>query len=375
MREQDIYRQLQRHLDRMPVPFPATESGVELRILSALFTPEQARIALALSMVPETVPAIHRRLKREMSREALDAALGEMATRGLVNRTPGPRGPRYGKAVFVVGFYEAQVNRLTKTLERDVLQYFDEAFGKALHSHRTQQMRTVPLDRTIPQPDRVVGHHDDIVATVRRSEGPFAVMPCICAQGKDLVTDPCRQTGDREHCLTIGVAARAMVKRGVGRAISREEMIDFLERADRDGLVLQPQNVIDPLFVCCCCGCCCGVLTTAKKLARPAEYFNTNYYAEADAEACDECGTCATRCQMDAVSTVKGFSTVDRDRCIGCGLCVSTCSSGAMRLVRKADERRPPKDMARLYARMYRERYGALGLAAALGRSTLGIKV
>ena len=32
----------------MPVGFPATETGVELRLLKHLFTPEQARIALGL---------------------------------------------------------------------------------------------------------------------------------------------------------------------------------------------------------------------------------------------------------------------------------------------------------------------------------------
>jgi len=33
MADDELYRSLQRHLDRMPVPYPATESGVELRIL------------------------------------------------------------------------------------------------------------------------------------------------------------------------------------------------------------------------------------------------------------------------------------------------------------------------------------------------------
>jgi len=41
-----LYRQLQRHLDRMPVGFPATESGVEIRILRQIFTPEEAELAL-----------------------------------------------------------------------------------------------------------------------------------------------------------------------------------------------------------------------------------------------------------------------------------------------------------------------------------------
>ena len=56
----DLYRRLQQHLDRMPVPYPATESGVELRILQRLFSPEEARLALCLSMIPERVTVIRR---------------------------------------------------------------------------------------------------------------------------------------------------------------------------------------------------------------------------------------------------------------------------------------------------------------------------
>ena len=55
MEDAELYRALQRHLDRMPVPYPATESGVEIRILRRLFTPDEARLALSLSGIPETL--------------------------------------------------------------------------------------------------------------------------------------------------------------------------------------------------------------------------------------------------------------------------------------------------------------------------------
>ena len=38
----DVYTRLREHLDRLPAGFPATESGVELRILKRLFTPDEA---------------------------------------------------------------------------------------------------------------------------------------------------------------------------------------------------------------------------------------------------------------------------------------------------------------------------------------------
>ncbi len=388
MREDDIYRRLQRHLDRSAVPYPATESGVEIRILKRLFTATEARIVLALSMIPEPVGTVHRRVCRDVDRPQLSAILESLGDRGLITRVPGRSGARYAKAPLAVGFYEAQVDRLTPEFERDFLEYLDEKFGpEALLAGRTPQMRTVPVTRTIPVPERSVGRYDDLAAYVRSADGPFAVMNCICQQGKDLLAHPCAVGPNREHCLMFGLAARMFVERGHGRFVTREQMLDLLEQADRDGLVLQPQNTQKPLFACCCCGCCCGILTTAKKLPSPAAFFASNYEAAVDPEQCQECGTCATRCQMDAISTdgpadaahsaagaAKAGARVDAARCIGCGLCVTSCPSGALRLVAKPQRAVPPADTMKLYSQMYRERYGLTGLLAAVGRSMLGMK-
>jgi electron transport complex protein RnfB len=365
---------LQVHLDRMPVPFPATESGVEIRILQRLFTEQDARIALCLSAIPEALPAIQRRIRPAMPREALKAALESMAERGLIERHTTARAVKYGKSVFVIGIYERQVDRLTEDLERDILQYFDEAFGRAVHTSVTPQFRIVPVNRSVPI-ERQVARYDDIREFTRRSAGPFAVMHCLCRQGKDLVHEPCHQTNVRRNCLMFAEAAQAMVKQGPAHYISREEMLEFLAQADEEGLVLEVHNVENPIFVCCCCGCCCGVLTSAKKLPRPADYFRTNYYAEAEAARCEVCGACVPRCQMEAIQADDGPPRVDRTRCIGCGLCVTTCPSEAMRLVKKEAEVTPPKDMIALYGRMFRERYGAWGMARAAGRAVLGLKV
>ena len=285
---------------------------------------------------------------------------------------PAKRGVLYGKAPLVIGFYESQVNRLTPELQRDFERYGDEKFGAALAAH-TPQLRTVPVNQPIPF-ERVVGRYDDIRAFVRQSPGPFGVMNCICQQGKDLLGHSCKRTHDREHCLTIGLAAESLAGRGVARLITRDEMLEFLDRADREGLVVEPQNTQDPVFICCCCGCCCGVLTAAKKLPRPVSAFPTNYHAAVDASSCDACLVCEDRCQMGAIACEEGTAAVNLDRCIGCGLCVTTCPTGAMALVMTPGARVPPKDMGRLYGRMYRERFGTLAVAEAVARRLLGVK-
>jgi H+/Na+-translocating ferredoxin:NAD+ oxidoreductase subunit B len=373
MNGEEVYRALQRHLDRMPIPYPATESGVEIRILKRLFTPDEARLALQLSAIPETSNTIHRRVRGEMSREELSTRLDRLAEKGVIQKLPGKPGPRYGKMPLVLGMYEAQLNRLTPELERDVRSYFAEKFARELHGPRTPQMRTVPVHRAISV-ERAVATYDDIRKTVEAMPGPFAVIPCVCRQGRALTGQSCNQTNEPRNCLMLGMAAEMSVKQGFGRAVSKEEMLGFLEQADRDGLVLEPQNVVNPIFVCCCCGCCCGVLTTAKTLPKPAEFFQSDFVAVVDREKCQVCGTCSTRCQMDAIATDDGPPTVMEDRCIGCGLCVTTCPSEAMSLQSKVRRPPPPKDTVALYTKIFKERFGPVGALTAMAGHLVGRK-
>ena len=62
--EEEIYRHLQKHLDKQPVGYPATKSGAEIRILRKLFSPEEARLAMHLSYKPSPATHIHESVKR-----------------------------------------------------------------------------------------------------------------------------------------------------------------------------------------------------------------------------------------------------------------------------------------------------------------------
>ena len=371
---ENLYRRLQQHLDRMPVGFPATQSGVELRILERLFTAGEAEIALELSAVPEPAETVHRRLREKMSLEELQQRLEEMDAKGIILAHSSGGQKRYAKLIFAVGMYERQLKRLTPELELDSLQYFQEGFAQAFHTGKTTQMRIVPVNKRIAI-ERSVTTYDQIRAFVQSSPGPFAVIRCICRHGRDLVGESCKQTKLRDNCLLIGPAAHWAEESGTGRPATRGEMLDRLDQADEEGLVLQPENTRSPMFVCCCCGCCCGVLTSAKRLPNPAAYFSSNFYAMVSEDACEGCGTCELRCQMDAISSPEGKAVIERSRCIGCALCVTTCPSGALRLEAVEKPAVPPADTKALYLRMFRDRYGALGVARLGVKNALGMKV
>jgi hypothetical protein len=47
---QDVYSKLARHLDGLAPSFPPSESDVEIRLLSRLFTPKEAELVLQLTL-------------------------------------------------------------------------------------------------------------------------------------------------------------------------------------------------------------------------------------------------------------------------------------------------------------------------------------
>ncbi|MFX1258181.1 MAG: hypothetical protein ACFFAN_10000 [Promethearchaeota archaeon] len=84
---EDVYRELQQHLDNLQVRAPATESGVEIHILKHIFTPEEAKIATLLKFHWndfESLESIHERVKDKLglSLEELDNSLDNMVQAG-----------------------------------------------------------------------------------------------------------------------------------------------------------------------------------------------------------------------------------------------------------------------------------------------------
>ena len=378
MSSSDVYRKLQKHIDsNMPLAFPETESGVELRILKQLFTPEEAEIALELSAMPEPVNRIHKRLKNKISLEELEKKLNQLEEKGAIL---GPqmyeklgKGKSYSKAPFLIGMYEFQVGgRLTKELVKDAMEYIAEKYNDVLFTTKTSQLRVIPVNQSI-EPDNCVYSYDDAKETVENADS-VAVVNCICREGHDLLGEPCK-SDIRETCLILGAASEAFLEFGKGRAITKKEAIGILENAEKAGFVLQAENNRKPSFICCCCGCCCGILTNAKNLPHPAQYFRSNYYAKVNSEQCNGCEECVERCQMDAISVENNVSIIASDRCIGCGLCVSNCPVNAIELLVKDSTNVLSDDRDAMYKKIMIERYGALGMLKLIPKVVLRSKL
>lgn len=350
----DYYRELQKHLDKMPVGYPATESGIEIKILKHLFTPEQIKIALKLNFIPDPLRKIYRRLKISgFSSEELENKLDEMYFKGLINRGIVKERETeikyYGSAPFAIGMFEYQLNRLTPEFYKDAHQYMHETFfSEEYNKSGVPQLRVIPLDQTVNY-EQSIAQYDDLKTIIENIGEPIAVMECICRKGEDLIGEPCTKTKLRESCFSFRTAAKISIEKGLARKITKEEAFKILEKAEEDGLVLQPGNSQRPMNICTCCGCCCGVLTSQKQLPELSPFFATNFYAESDPDLCEGCGICEDRCNLDAINIEDDIAQVDKGRCIGCGVCVPTCTSEAMKLFKKQEETLPPKNTYSTY--------------------------
>jgi hypothetical protein len=90
-----------------------------------LFTPEEARLAIHLSMIPEALDRIHKRVRSSgISVEELKKALERMASKGAISSTKKDGDKLYSLMPLVVGMFETQVDRLTADFAKDMRTYF-----------------------------------------------------------------------------------------------------------------------------------------------------------------------------------------------------------------------------------------------------------
>ncbi len=366
-----VYVKLQKHLDNQAVGFPATRSGVEIKILKHIFTPGEAGIACCLSYKFEPLDTIFNRAgQRVASPEELEKHLDRIQKKGGIESKIKNGKMHYCNAPLVVGMYEFQLNRLTPEFIKNFNEYTsDKKFGLAFLSTKLPQMRTIPVAKSI-HPQHNVSTFDEVMTLLQQAEKPFAIFECICRKKKSLEGKTCEITDRKETCLGIGGIARTALLSGSGREITREEAISIIEQNQKQGLVLQPSNTQKAEFICSCCGCCCGMLGIQQTLPKPLDFWVSNFYAAVDRDTCEGCSACVKRCQVGAVSVSqkKQPAVVDRDRCIGCGVCVPACPTQSITLVKKPAEVRPPQTREELHEIIVAGKKGRLGKLKLTGK-------
>ncbi|MCP3924958.1 MAG: 4Fe-4S ferredoxin [Desulfobacterales bacterium] len=346
------YKKLAEHLDNLPAGFPPTESGIELKVLKHIFSPEEAETAVGLTMMPEKSEAIAERMGVDI--EGFEEKLFDMSKKGQIFRYSRDGEHMYMAAMFVVGIWEYQLNRLNKDLIRDFNEYSASFMKQAWQSSETKQLRVIPIEQSIPAEMNIMTY--DKARELIMQQSKIVLSDCICRKEHNMMDEGCDHPLD--VCLAFGGGAYYYESNGLGKAISQEEAIKVLERGMDAGLVLQPGNSLKPFNICMCCGCSCQILKNLKDLGNPGEIVVTNFYAEVEMEECTGCSQCEDRCHMDAIVMEDDIAEVQTERCIGCGVCVPSCEFDALSMKKKPDDliHSPPKNTVETYMKIAQER-------------------
>lgn len=365
------YKKLRRHLDKMPVGFPGTFSGVERRLLKAMFTVEEAEAALFMDYRFQSAAAIFNQARATgLTTERLEQLLESMAQKGAVFAKEIEGVTHYALVPFVIGMYEMQLSRMTAGYYLDTREYVTKKFGIEYLTTAVPQMRVIPVEKSVT-PEHNIATYDEIRALVEKTDN-IMVAECICRKARDTLGEPCQATDRREVCLGFRDFHDTYSRYGWGRSITKEEALAILDQSEKDGLVLQPSNEQQPQFVCACCACCCGVLEMMRIMPRPADFAASNFYAVLDTDTCNGCGKCIKRCQMGALSLVDKKAVLEVSKCVGCGLCVTTCKPGAIQLARKEMDTVPPVTTEDLYETIMKNKKSKVGKYVTAARAALG---
>jgi len=318
------------------------DSAIFHKILSILFTEEEAKLCSVMRLLPSSLTDIAQ-LWCKPEQEAA-AILKRLCEKGLVYEHNFNDATLFSLAPPVFGFFEFSLMRTHGRFDLKILselyyQYVTVDNGFA----ETYSAMDPPISRTYAQEESLEDSTSEILSheTARRivdNAEYISVGRCYCRHKMEHLGKACDATQDA--CLTFDTTATSLVKHGIARPISREEAHGILDICVDQGLAQIGDNVRSrPVVICNCCGCCCDLLLIYKRLGVRTLIAPSSYWAAIDQGTCTQCGLCLDRCPAGGIVRAHGKYFVNRKVCLGCGVCARTCDAGSCRMERR------PKDV------------------------------
>lgn len=328
----DIYEQLREVLDAHPTTAPKSTKIIE--ILSMLFTPEEAALAVNMSYKawePEKIAAAS-----AVSEGEAEKRLESMADKGVIFSKNKDGKKLYGLVPLIPGVFEFPFMK-AKTIDSPRYkklgelweEYHKEVLGASFAGNPTPLMRVIAVEKAINAQNRV--HPYEEVQSFIKDARYIALADCACRISVGKCDKP------KDVCLIFDGAAEFLVERGFARQITPEEGMQVLDRAEKAGLVHTSNNSADKAgLICNCCPCCCTVLRGKTEVNHPHAFEPSRFEARIKGDECTGCGICAEeRCPVKAIEMKEDIAVVNVSECIGCGLCVTGCPVDAIELAER----------------------------------------
>ncbi|MGN0292087.1 MAG: FAD-dependent oxidoreductase [Lachnospiraceae bacterium] len=284
--------------------------------LASVVTDEMAEVALSMKVrVPARLEEIAKNCGKSVERT--EELLKEMGVIGLIEfdwENP-QHEKQYILPMFVPGCAEFMVmNKKQVEAHPEIADFFEQMARLPLEKVTPMVppggagigMHVIPVEKAIPaeQKSASVEH---ISHWLKKYKDKYAVGECSCRIQQRIRGEG---TGDIEGELCIGVGDMAdyLVETGKGRYIEYDEVMEILERSEKNGFVHQITNIDGQNKIFAICNCAVGVCNAL----RTSQLFNTPNMSRSAYRA-----------------------SVEPQNCVACGRCVEVCPAGAAKLGQK----------------------------------------
>ena len=170
-------------------------------------------------------------------------------------------------------------------------------------------MHVIPVEKAIKMENQSVDI-EHISYWLKRYEGHIAAGICSCRYGRKKLDEGCADD-HRDWCLGVGDMAEYLVETKRGRAITYDEAMEILQRAEDNGYVHQITNVDGEGKIFAICNCnvkICNALRTSQLFNTP-NMSRSAYVAKVDPKNCVACGRCVEYCPAGAVKLGQKLCT------------------------------------------------------------------
>jgi len=287
------------------------EDDPRFKLLEKVVTEEMAEVALALEYrVHLKAEEIAKKCGKPVDRTK--ELLWDLAMAGVATVKKEEDGDTFWYETWVPGIFEMVVNnkenvkkypQIGKAFDDYGLMRNPVAAGNIPMGHGL--MRVIPIETAINGDTRRASYEE--VSKYINEARILSVSDCSCRTSREEMNQGCGHLKE-DMCIQLGDAAEYYIRTGRGREITKEEAIDIIQRAERDGLMHQIPNTEGEGHthaICNCCGCSCYAMRAAGMYNNP-DMVRSNY-----------------------------VSTINPDKCVGCGECVEVCPTNAIRLGQK----------------------------------------
>lgn len=219
--------------------------------LAEVLTDEMAEVCLSMKVrKPMTLEQIARKSGKDPER--VQKLLDEMSVIGMIeyNWENADHHKQYVLPMFVPGCTEFMMMNDKQVEEHPILADFFENMSRLPLEKVTPMvppggsgigMHVIPVEKAIPAKQEYASV-EHISHWLKKYQDKYAVGACSCRRQQRVRGEGCGEI-EGDLCIGVGDMADYLVETGKGHYITQEEVLEILERAERNGFVHQITNI------------------------------------------------------------------------------------------------------------------------------------